>query len=70
MNNKPWTDQEHEIMRKMAHAGKNRWDIAKVLTSRTPVAIASKAISLGISLNGGMPEIDMDEYNRIMEGAD
>ena len=70
MNNKPWTDEENSILREMAQAGKNKWNIAKVLKSRTPDAIANKANSLGISLGGGLPEINMDEYRRIMEGAE
>ncbi len=70
MNNKPWTDEEKIILREMAQAGKNKWDIARVLKSRTSDAIANKATSLCISLSGGLPEINMDEYKRIMEGVD
>ena len=63
-----WTEQEMEILQAMAKKGFKVNDIKKVLIGRTVEAIQIKAGSLGHSLNGSPPEIDMDAYARMMKG--
>lgn len=61
-----WTPEEEDILSKMAKAGCNAFDILKVLKSRSINGITSKASTLGLSLAGGKPDIDMDAFKRLM----
>lgn len=61
----PWTEQEVEILRKMAEAGKSVDDIAAVLVSRTVCSVEKKASELRVSL-AGRTEIDVAAFNQIM----
>jgi len=63
-----WSTQELEILKAMIAAGKRTPDISKVLKTRTEEAINNKASSMGLSLAGPV-EIDMEEFNRLMEGC-
>ena len=64
-----WSDQETEIVKTMSEKGFKAHDIKKVLKGRSIDAIQLKAGSLGCSLNGAPPEIDMDEFARLMKKA-
>lgn len=62
----PWTDQEVEVLRVMAQGGRSMRDIRNVLKSRSLAAINCKAADIELSLNQGVPEIDIDAFNAIM----
>lgn len=61
-----WTEQEINILVKMAERGLSIPEIQKVLVSRSRDAITGKASNLKISLDGFKPEINLDAYNEIM----
>lgn len=61
-----WTTEEEDILSKMAKVGCSAFDVMKVLKSRTINGITSKASTLGLSLSGGKPDIDMDAFKRLM----
>jgi len=68
MDRIPWQENEIEILKKMAAAGRRVREISAVLKSRSSNSINCKAYSLGLSLGEGEPEIDMDEFKRLMGG--
>jgi len=61
-----WTEAEKEILKSMAMANRCAKDIIKVLKSRTIHSVNQKAAELGLSLAGKEPEIDINEFNRLM----
>ncbi len=61
-----WTEAEKDILKSMAMAGRYAEDIIKVLKSRTINSVNQKAAELGLSLAGKEPEIDINEFNRLM----
>jgi hypothetical protein len=67
MAGQPWTDEEREILRKLAGRGKTAKEIARVLVSRSEDAIKAQAGGMCVSLAGNPPEIDMAEFTRLME---
>jgi len=65
----PWTDEERDILRQMAGAGKRAREIGLVLKSRTEAAVVTQAQSLGLSLGGEKPEVDFEAFKRIMQNV-
>lgn len=61
-----WSPEEENVLREMATVGANVHDVIKVLR-RSRDSVNSKAYSLGISLKGMTPEINMDAFNRFMD---
>lgn len=66
--NIPWTEGEREILKTMIAARKRAADIGRVLKSRSTAAIFNQAYSMGLKITGETPEIDADEFKRIMKG--
>jgi len=67
MAGKVWTEKEEKVLRDLAGLGYSIDEIRIVLKSRSRDAIFSKATSLRISLSGPEPQIDMDEFKRLMK---
>jgi hypothetical protein len=65
---KPYTPEEVDILTKMVNAGCTPEQCAKVLKSRTVTGIEDKAGRLGMKWKYLNPEIDMDEFKRLMKG--
>ena len=62
-----WTDQEKDILTQMCEKGFMTPDIMRVIR-RSDNSINSMASKMRLSLAGEKPEIDMDEFARLMEG--
>ena len=67
--NRKWTEQEDKIIQDMIAAKLGIDALVKVLLSRTKIAIKQRVNDLGLSLYGSGPEIDMDEFKRLMKGV-
>jgi hypothetical protein len=68
ITNRPWTDQENEILTKLYEAGASIPEIAEVLKSRTVDAIKNRAPKLGLVRPD--PEIDLklyEKYSKVYE---
>ena len=66
-----WTQQEMDILKKLAEQNYPVRKIAKVLKSRTLNAIRNKAEELGLYLGGGpAPEIDLEAFKKLIGGSD
>jgi len=66
MAGKIWADDETDILRQMAAAGKTARQISAVLKSRSIASINDKSCREGISLSRGDPEIDFEAFRKIM----
>lgn len=64
-----WTEEEVEILKDGAQRGFTIEQLLDVLKSRTRNSITNKAYTLGLSLQGGRPEIDREAYRRHLEQA-
>ena len=62
-----WSNQEKDILKQMAERGFMTPDIMRVL-KRSKNSIDIMASKMGLSLAGKKPEIDMDEFARLMKG--
>ena len=65
----PWTKPEDEVIEKLHKAGRTYDDATRVLKSRSREAIRARALSIGKPLSGPLPEIDFEEFKRLMRGA-
>ena len=64
-----WTKKEEDILRKMCEADVIIDEILTVFPYRTREQIRHKANSMGLKLAyRAEPEIDMDAFNKLMEG--
>ena len=67
MSNIPWTEEEIDILRKLADAGYPAQDMVRVLKSRTLNAITNKMSGLGIKSRIQAPEIDYSALELMVE---
>lgn len=63
----PWTQKEKTILAQLARKGYTAREIQKVLKSRSLDAIHCQADNLAISISGPMPEIDFEEFRRLLK---
>lgn len=61
-----WSSEEEKILREMAKAGAQIGDVMKVL-NRTRNSIDSKASTLGMSLAGKAPQINMEAFTEFLK---
>lgn len=65
----PWTSDEDEILIKGFKAGLSIEDMRRILKSRDSDAkIRGRAKRLGIPIPRPVPEIDHEEFKRLMKG--
>jgi hypothetical protein len=63
-----WTNQEKEVLRKMAEANKTMDEIQSVLVSRPRHGIENQVKIMGLSI-GKKPEINMEAFKKLMKGG-
>lgn len=67
----PWTKEEEKILRQLSEAGVSSQTAAKVLRTRSPHSIDSKAKNMGLHMGLGAikPEIDHEMFKQLVKDA-